>query len=137
MSLAIPLSKAPKAKRIPKKSLKKEMQEMKKDLCDIKDLEQPQELVRQEAQHEEELPSKSELISSEEEQQEEQQEIKKEKKSRSKIGTKEQVWNGEKEKTRGGLKKEDLCLNKRGKIVSKKMQAKGLAQAKKFGFKKK
>jgi len=63
--------------------------------------------------------------------------ILKKRKNSSKIGTKQQVWDGEKEKTRGGLKKEDLCLNKKGKIVSKKQSERGKAQAEKFGFKKK
>lgn len=36
------------------------------------------------------------------------------------IGTKEQVYFGEAEKTSGGLKKEDLIINKQNKIISKK-----------------
>merc|ERR1712003_146325 len=35
------------------------------------------------------------------------------------------VFNGNKEKTTGGLKKSDLMKNKTGKIVSKKAHAKG------------
>ena len=41
------------------------------------------------------------------------------------IGTKLQVWNGTKEKTSGGLTKNDLVKNKRGKIVSKKKMEAG------------
>jgi hypothetical protein len=37
-----------------------------------------------------------------------------------KRGTRRQVWNGSAEMTAGGLKKEDLDRNKRGRIVSKK-----------------
>jgi hypothetical protein len=37
-----------------------------------------------------------------------------------KRGTRRQVWNGSAEQTAGGLKKEDLDKNKRGRIVSKK-----------------
>merc|ERR1712166_302889 len=39
---------------------------------------------------------------------------------KSKIGSRRSVWLGTKQKTRGGLKKEDLKLTKKGKIVSKK-----------------
>ena len=37
-----------------------------------------------------------------------------------KRGSRRQVWNGTAEQTAGGLKKEDLDRNKRGRIVSKK-----------------
>jgi hypothetical protein len=37
-----------------------------------------------------------------------------------KRGSRRQVWNGSAEMTAGGLKKEDLDRNKRGRIVSKK-----------------
>merc|ERR1712060_6317 len=43
----------------------------------------------------------------------------------SKVGKKWRVFAGKKEKTTSGLKKADLVKNKRGKVVSKKMQAKG------------
>lgn len=43
-----------------------------------------------------------------------------------KIGTKREVWNGTALKTSGGLRKEDLIKNKRGKIVSKKQHESGL-----------
>lgn len=43
-----------------------------------------------------------------------------------KSGSKEQVWNGEALKTAGGLTKEDLMQNKKGKIISKKRHAQGL-----------
>jgi hypothetical protein len=38
-------------------------------------------------------------------------------------GSKRQVWNGTKVKTTGGLKKSDYMMNKRGRVVSKKMSA--------------
>ncbi|CAE7504875.1 unnamed protein product [Symbiodinium natans] len=51
------------------------------------------------------------------------------KKAVSKIATgrlaKSRVFNGAKEKTTGGLQKANLMKNKRGKVVSKKMHAKG------------
>jgi len=37
------------------------------------------------------------------------------------IGTKDEVWNGEAQKTSGGLTKADLCISKRGKVVSAAM----------------
>jgi hypothetical protein len=40
-------------------------------------------------------------------------------------GKKYQVWNGTRLSTIGGLKKSDLMKNKHGKVVSKKMHAKG------------
>merc|ERR550534_1060231 len=43
----------------------------------------------------------------------------------SQIGTKRKVWNGTKKYTAGGLTKSDLCLNKAGKVVSKKQHAMG------------
>lgn len=46
------------------------------------------------------------------------------------IGSKRQVWNGTATKTSGGLKKDDLMMNKRGKIVSKKKHAMGLKRFK-------
>ena len=36
------------------------------------------------------------------------------------IGSKRRVWSGTAHCTRGGLTKKDLCVNKRGKIVSKR-----------------
>merc|ERR1712216_1043231 len=44
----------------------------------------------------------------------------------SKIGKKRSVFSGRKEKTVGGLKKTDLKMNKRGKIVSRKASAAGV-----------
>merc|ERR1719474_1805334 len=35
-------------------------------------------------------------------------------------GTMRRVWNGTAKYTRGGLMKKDLCLNKRGKVVSRR-----------------
>merc|ERR1711920_754238 len=43
----------------------------------------------------------------------------------SQIGTKRKVWNGTKKYTAGGLTKSDLCLNKYGRVVSKKQHAMG------------
>merc|ERR1712087_61650 len=39
--------------------------------------------------------------------------------------TKRKVWNGTKKYTAGGLTKSDLCLNKVGRVVSKKQHAMG------------
>lgn len=47
-------------------------------------------------------------------------------KSNSKIGTYQEVFDGTKERTKGGLKKDDLVMNKRNKVVSKKRHAIGL-----------
>jgi hypothetical protein len=44
-----------------------------------------------------------------------------------KRGSRRQVWNGTAEQTAGGLRKEDLDKNKRGRIVSKKKTARMLA----------
>ena len=41
------------------------------------------------------------------------------------VGSKLQVYNGSAKKTSGGLKKEDLMKNKRGRIVSRKQHALG------------
>lgn len=41
------------------------------------------------------------------------------------IGTKAEVWNGVAKRTSGGLKKEDLTLNKSNKVVSKKRSEHG------------
>lgn len=40
-----------------------------------------------------------------------------------KRGSRRQVWNGTAEQTAGGLKKDDLEKNKRGRIVSKRKTA--------------
>jgi len=40
-----------------------------------------------------------------------------------KRGSRRQVWNGTAEQTAGGLKKDDLEKNKRGRIVSRKKTA--------------
>merc|ERR1711920_572182 len=44
---------------------------------------------------------------------------------RSQIGTKRKVWNGTMKFTAGGLTKSDLCLNRNGRVVSKKQHAIG------------
>jgi hypothetical protein len=41
------------------------------------------------------------------------------------VGSKSQVWHGTKRSTSGGLKKKDLMMTKRGRIVSKKQHAAG------------
>jgi len=41
-------------------------------------------------------------------------------------GSKLEVWKGTAKHTSGGLTKADLMLNKRGKVVSRKMHALGL-----------
>jgi len=50
-------------------------------------------------------------------------------------GTRIEVWNGNARKTGGGLTKADLMMNKRGKIISKKMyqRGKGLYKSQKGG----
>jgi hypothetical protein len=40
-------------------------------------------------------------------------------------GTRRQVWNGSRQKTRGGLNRAGLMTNKNGKLVSKKAHAQG------------
>ena len=40
-------------------------------------------------------------------------------------GSMRKVWNGTAMYTKGGLMKKDLCLNKRGKVVSKKRFSQG------------
>jgi hypothetical protein len=48
------------------------------------------------------------------------------------IGTRRQVYNGTMRKTSGGLTKDDLMLNKRGRIVSKKKHSFGVSKGRKF-----
>ena len=45
-------------------------------------------------------------------------------KPRIKYGSFRRVWSGTADRTKGGLLKKDLCLNKRGKVVSRKQNAK-------------
>ncbi len=47
------------------------------------------------------------------------------------IGSKREVWNGTAERTSGGLRKDDLMKNKRGRIVSKKKHELGKTAFKK------
>lgn len=56
--------------------------------------------------------------------------IKSKSKSIPRIGSKRQVWNGNAKQTSGGLTKENLMKNKRGKVVSKKQHAAGLKNLK-------
>jgi len=49
-------------------------------------------------------------------------------------GSKRKVWNGTAKWTKGGLTKADLMLNKKGRVVSKKMFAKGKALRSKSGW---
>ena len=44
------------------------------------------------------------------------------------------VWSGTADRTKGGLVKKDLCLNKNGKVVSKKQSAKAQKNFKKSGL---
>merc|ERR1711879_79091 len=62
--------------------------------------------------------------------------VKKPKKITKKMmtGSKIKVWNGTATYTKGGLTKDQLMKNKRGKIVSKKMFAKGQALKGKSGW---
>ena len=53
-----------------------------------------------------------------------------------KYGTRQEVYNLEAQKTRGGLTKADLMVSKTGKIVSKKKSMAAAESYKKFGFKK-
>ena len=53
-----------------------------------------------------------------------------------KYGSRQEVWNNEAEKTRGGLQKDDLILSKTGRIVSKKKSLAAAASYAKFGFQK-
>jgi hypothetical protein len=48
------------------------------------------------------------------------------------IGSRRQVWHGTMQKTSGGLTKQDLMLNKRGRIVSKKKHAFGTTKGRNF-----
>lgn len=45
--------------------------------------------------------------------------VRKSRKPRIKYGSMRRVWSGTVDRTKGGLTKKDLCMNKRGKIVSK------------------
>ena len=53
-----------------------------------------------------------------------------------KYGDRTAVFNGEAEKTRGGLTKDDLMVSRTGRIVSKKKSLAASESYKKFGFKK-
>jgi hypothetical protein len=53
----------------------------------------------------------------------------------SNVGSNAQVWHGTKEKTPGGLTKNDLMKTSKGRIVSKKKHAQGLKQFNKPGVK--
>ena len=45
------------------------------------------------------------------------------------VGTKSEVYNSKAKRTSGGLKKNDLMLNRHGRVVSKKQHARGKLQA--------
>ena len=51
------------------------------------------------------------------------------------VGSNAQVWHGTKDKTPGGLTKNDLMKTSKGRIVSKKKHAQGLKQFNKPGVK--
>ncbi len=53
----------------------------------------------------------------------------------SNVGSNAQVWHGTKDKTPGGLTKNDLMKTSKGRIVSKKKHAQGLKQFNKPGVK--
>ena len=53
----------------------------------------------------------------------------------SSVGSNAQVWHGSKQKTPGGLTKDDLMKTSKGRIVSKKKHAQGLKQFNKPGVK--
>lgn len=53
------------------------------------------------------------------------------------VGSKRQVWNGTAKHTSGGLKKSDLMMNKRDRIVSKKQHAAGKRAFARNGLRKK
>merc|ERR1719412_1770225 len=44
-------------------------------------------------------------------------------------GSYRKVWNGTKLYTKGGLMKKDLCVNKNGKVVSKKMAKRNMGKS--------
>ncbi len=50
------------------------------------------------------------------------------------IGSMRRVWSGTADKTKGGLVKKDLMINKRGKVVSKKSSVQGAKRFKKSGL---
>merc|ERR1712154_176141 len=50
------------------------------------------------------------------------------------VGSMRRVWSGTADKTKGGLIKKDLMMNKRGKVVSKKQSTRGAKQFKKSGL---
>lgn len=53
------------------------------------------------------------------------------------VGTRAQVWHGTAKKTSGGLTKNNLMMNKHGRIVSKKKHASGkktIKHLKKLGY---
>ena len=45
------------------------------------------------------------------------------------VGTKSEVYNSKAKRTSGGLRKDDLMLNRHGRVVSKKQHARGKLQA--------
>merc|ERR1712157_535846 len=59
---------------------------------------------------------------------------KKAKKKGAVVGSMRRVWSGTADKTKGGLRKKDLMLNKSGKVVSKKQFAAGKKQFKSSGL---
>ena len=50
------------------------------------------------------------------------------------VGSMRRVWSGTADRTGGGLTKKDLCLNKRGKVVSIKAKKFGMKQYKSSGL---
>ena len=58
------------------------------------------------------------------------------KKYERRFGTRDEVWSGVAEKTRGGLTREKLTLSRTGRLVSKIKSEQARANYAKFGFKK-
>jgi hypothetical protein len=63
-------------------------------------------------------------------------EEKKEQKYERRYGTRDEVWSGSAEKTRGGLTRDKLTLSRTGRLVSKIKSEQARANYKKYGFKK-
>ena len=61
---------------------------------------------------------------------------KQEQKFERRYGTRDEVWGGVAEKTRGGLTKDSLTLSRTGRIVSKLKSEQAREAYKKYGFQK-
>ena len=56
------------------------------------------------------------------------------KKFERRFGTRDEVWNGQAEKTRGGLTKDKLMLSRTGRLVSKLKSEQAKQNYAKYGF---